>query len=72
MTSSGTFEAGSSVLQLPVDPDDTGRLDRVRTALLAARRSRAQPDRDDKVVTAWNGLAITALAEAGVALGTRV
>ncbi|MGV0697976.1 thioredoxin domain-containing protein [Mycolicibacter sinensis] len=69
VTSSGTFEAGSSVLQLPVDPDDTGRLDRVRTALLAARRSRAQPDRDDKVVTAWNGLAITALAEAGVALG---
>ena len=69
VTAAGTFEAASSVLQLPVDPDDADRLNRVRTALLAARRTRVQPDRDDKVVTAWNGLAITALAEAGVALG---
>ncbi|MBV8350487.1 MAG: thioredoxin domain-containing protein [Mycolicibacterium sp.] len=68
VTDAGTFEHGSSVLQLPSDPDDRGRLDRVRTALLAARLTRVQPGRDDKVVTAWNGLAITALAEAAVAL----
>jgi uncharacterized protein len=68
VTDGGTFEHGSSVLQLPVDPDDAERFDRVRTALLAARLTRPQPGRDDKVVTAWNGLAITALAEAGVAL----
>ncbi len=68
VTESGTFEAGASVLQLPSDPDDPGRFDRVRTALLAARLNRPQPGRDDKVVTAWNGLAITALAEASVAL----
>jgi hypothetical protein len=68
VTDAGTFEHGSSVLQLLSDPDDPERFDRVRTALLAARLTRSQPGRDDKVVTAWNGLAITALAEASVAL----
>jgi uncharacterized protein len=62
VTEAGTFEAGASVLQLPREPDDPGRFERVRTALLAARLTRPQPGRDDKVVTAWNGLAITALA----------
>ncbi len=68
VTATGTFEHGSSVLQLPADPDDTERFERVRSALLAARAARVQPARDDKIVTAWNGLAITALAEASVAL----
>nr|WP_090280728.1 thioredoxin domain-containing protein [Mycolicibacterium komanii]CRL76919.1 thioredoxin domain-containing protein [Mycolicibacterium komanii] len=68
VTDDGTFERGASVLQLPRDPDDPERFARVRTALWAARLTRPQPGRDDKVVTAWNGLAITALAEAAVAL----
>ena len=72
VTDEGTFEHGTSVLQLPADhdplPGEAGRFERVRSALLAARRDRPQPPRDDKVVTAWNGLAITALAEASVAL----
>lgn len=68
VTPGGTFEHGASVLQLPADPEDRQRLDRVRSALLTARHARVQPGRDDKVVTSWNGLAITALAEAGVAL----
>ena len=66
VTAAGTFEHGASVLQLPADPDDEGRWSRVRAALLEARRKRPQPGRDDKVVAAWNGLAIAALAEAGV------
>ncbi len=68
VTDAGTFEHGSSVLQLPADPDDPVRFEVVRTKLLAARLTRPQPGRDDKVVTAWNGLAITALAEASAAL----
>ncbi|HUZ51070.1 MAG TPA: thioredoxin domain-containing protein [Streptosporangiaceae bacterium] len=62
----GTFERGRSVLQLPADPADPQRYERVRSALLAARAARVWPARDDKVVAAWNGLAITALAEAGL------
>ena len=68
VTFAGTFERGASVLQLRDDPEDPVRFDRVRAALLAARAQRPQPGRDDKVVTAWNGLAITALVEAGFAL----
>jgi hypothetical protein len=68
VTEAGTFEHGSSTLQLLADPDDPHRWERVRAALLAARDKRPQPARDDKVVTAWNGLAITALTEAGVAV----
>ncbi|TFI45502.1 thioredoxin domain-containing protein [Rhodococcus sp. 1R11] len=65
VNSAGTFEAGMSVLQLPAEPEDYDRFARIRDALSAARASRPQPGRDDKVVTAWNALAITALAEAG-------
>jgi uncharacterized protein len=68
VTDEATFEDGASVLQRPVEPDDPDRLERVRAALLSARLTRPQPPRDDKVVAAWNGLAITALVEAGVAL----
>jgi len=68
VTDAGTFEHGSSVLQLPTDPDDGLRFERVRSALSEHRRSRPQPGRDDKVVTVWNGFVITALAEASVAL----
>lgn len=68
VTEAGTFEHGTSVLQLRDNPDSLSRFVRVRTKLLAARLGRPQPARDDKVVTAWNGFAITALVEASVAL----
>ncbi|WP_067818049.1 thioredoxin domain-containing protein [Actinomadura kijaniata] len=65
----GTFEHGTSVLQLLRDPDDLERYARVRDALLAAREERVPPARDDKVVAAWNGLAVAALAECGALFG---
>ncbi|HLS76405.1 MAG TPA: thioredoxin domain-containing protein [Nocardia sp.] len=69
VSTGGNFEQGTSVLTRYTDPEDTERLARVRASLRAARARRPQPARDDKVVTAWNGMAITALAEGGAALG---
>ncbi|WP_435204795.1 thioredoxin domain-containing protein [Micromonospora sp. bgisy143] len=68
VTDEGTFEHGTSVLRLARDVDDAapeirGRWQRVVGQLLAARDTRPQPARDDKVVAAWNGLAITAICE---------
>ncbi|QDI69338.1 hypothetical protein CD934_11965 [Streptomyces calvus] len=67
VTEEGTFEEGASVLQLPQRDEvfDADRIDAVRQRLLAARAGRPAPGRDDKVVAAWNGLAIAALAETG-------
>ncbi|HUY99655.1 MAG TPA: thioredoxin domain-containing protein [Thermomicrobiaceae bacterium] len=75
--SSGNFE-GRSILHVPDAPDavaaalgiDVDELARVvaaaRPRLYAARAGRVWPGRDDKVLTAWNGLMLRALAEAAV------
>ncbi|MFI7322585.1 thioredoxin domain-containing protein [Streptomyces venezuelae] len=68
VTEEGTFEKGASVLQLPRAEGptaDASRLAAIRERLLAARAERPAPGRDDKVVAAWNGLAVAALAEVG-------
>ncbi|MGH8837680.1 MAG: thioredoxin domain-containing protein [Jiangellaceae bacterium] len=68
VSEAGTFEDGASTLQLRRDPDDPQRWAGLRRRLLSARAARPQPSRDDKVVTAWNGLAIAALADGGALL----
>jgi uncharacterized protein YyaL (SSP411 family) len=71
VTEGGSFEHGTSVLRLArdvdADPDLSERWHAVRARLLAARNERPQPARDDKVVAAWNGLAVTALVEYAMA-----
>ncbi len=69
VTEAGTFEHGSSTLQLLRDPEDAARWADVRRRLMSARDERVRPARDDKVVAAWNGLAIAALVDAGRLLG---
>ncbi len=72
----GNFE-GSNILHLPVSVDESAkhleieaselyqRLDCIREALYTAREKRPQMLRDEKIITAWNGMMITALAQAG-------
>ncbi|MET9056436.1 thioredoxin domain-containing protein [Streptomyces antibioticus] len=71
VTEEGTFEEGASVLQLPQQEGvfDAEKVAGIRARLLGRRAERPAPGRDDKVVAAWNGLAIAALAETGAYFG---
>jgi uncharacterized protein YyaL (SSP411 family) len=76
----GNFE-GTNVLHLPEtatnmtgppgfnDEDLAVAKTRIDRLLLERRETRVKPGRDDKIVTAWNGLALRTLAEAGAVLG---
>ena len=67
-TERGNFEhVGQNVLEArgPEPP----ALPEIRHVLLEARSARVRPGLDDKRLTSWNALMISALAEAGAALG---
>ncbi|MGA8666561.1 MAG: thioredoxin domain-containing protein [Candidatus Dormiibacterota bacterium] len=76
----GNFEHATTVLSMPYplaqvarsmsidEPALSARVEDIRTRLRMARVSRPAPERDGKVITAWNALAIRAFAEAGPAL----
>ena len=70
VTAGGNFE-GRSIPNL-IDAADWERepagLEALRQKLYAYRKDRAHLHRDDKVLTAWNGLMIAALARAGLVL----
>jgi uncharacterized protein len=64
-TEPGNFE-GANVLEGHGPQPD--RLAEIRLALYAARSERVRPGLDDKQLTAWNALMISALAQSGAAL----
>jgi len=65
VTREGNFE-GANILHVPrPDEDAWNSLAPEREALRLAREGRPHPLRDDKVLTAWNGLAVSALATGG-------
>ncbi|QDU58561.1 thioredoxin domain-containing protein [Aeoliella mucimassa] len=80
VTETGNFE-GQNILNLPktiaqqaalLGRDEQSLVDELaesRAKLLAVRGERVRPGLDDKVLVAWNALAIDAMARAGAALG---
>lgn len=77
VTRAGNFE-GRTILSadMPLEhvaaeigEDPAPLLASARATLYEARSRRPAPARDDKVIASWNGLAIAALADAGVILG---
>ncbi len=77
----GNFESGASILHVTQSLEDFARsrgltpesvkkiLTEARPKLFKVRGKRIRPFKDDKILTAWNGLMITALAKASAALG---
>ena len=69
VTPEGNFEGRASILHRPTGGDLSPEMEAIRSRLLEARNERIRPGLDDKVIAAWNGLVIRALAESGAALG---
>ena len=69
VSAAGNFE-GRNILHVPLGASakPPPRLAEARRVLLAAREQRVRPGLDDKRLTSWNALMISALADAGAAL----
>ena len=66
MSEAGNFEGANIPVRATADPD---RLAEIKAGLLAFRERRVRPGLDDKRLTSWNALMISALADAGAVLG---
>lgn len=79
VTETGNFE-GENILNVTRDLSEVANaanvsieelsqtLTRARALLFTAREKRVKPARDEKILTAWNGLMLAAFAEAGAIL----
>jgi len=65
VTEGGNFE-GKNILN--VNPSAPRPSEESRRKLFEHREKRVKPDRDEKIITAWNGLMLASFAEAGVIL----
>ncbi len=56
-------KTGQNILYTDQDSSQENELEEIRKKLFSARNTRTRPERDDKVLTDWNGLMIAALAK---------
>lgn len=64
----GNFE-GSNIIEYHGDLKLRPKLAEARASMLAVREKRVRPNRDEKIITSWNGLMLAAFAEAARVLG---
>jgi uncharacterized protein YyaL (SSP411 family) len=69
ITEAGNFE-GKNIPNVTraAEPEWRASLEESKRKLFELREQRVKPDRDEKVLTAWNGLMMASFAEAGVVL----
>ncbi len=82
VSAAGNFE-GENVLTLPLSDEElaarfglspeavAASLQEIKDRLFQAREGRVKPHRDEKIITAWNGLMLSALAQGAQVLGHR-
>nr|WP_211236961.1 thioredoxin domain-containing protein [Aneurinibacillus terranovensis] len=71
ITEEGNFEEHTSIPNLinsPFAGKDRGFVEACRKKLFEVREKRVHPGKDDKILTAWNGLMIAALSRGAVVL----
>ncbi|MFZ1730487.1 MAG: thioredoxin domain-containing protein [Bacteroidota bacterium] len=81
VTQEGNFEHGNNILHIALDPNAWAerhglsaakakeRIAAAKEKQFAVRARRVHPSLDDKLLVSWNGLMISALAQAGQAFG---
>ena len=81
ITEAGNWEHGNSIPHLTISleqlatlfssdvADVTARIDTAKATLFTTREQRIKPFRDEKILTAWNGLMITGMVQAYNVLG---